>query len=196
MFPVTSCRLPETGNQKPATWMQHVMEPIVFTTERLVVRHYADHDAGNFFLLNSDPEVMRYIRAITNRADTDLFFAEVMRYSKENPAYGRMAVVEKESGVFVGSFAIIPIEQTDLMQLGYSLLPEYWGRGYATELVKWGLKYIFTRTAIEEIFGVTESLNTASQHVLLKSGFKPHSTVMEGEKKLDRFHLLKKNFRQ
>lgn len=170
------------------------MAQIVFDTERLIVRHYTAEDADNFFLLNADPDVMRYIRPVRNRADTDLFFAEVMWYSANNPAYGRMAVLDKESGEFVGSFAIIPIEQTDLMQLGYSFLPKFWGRGYATELVKRALIYIFTSTDIEEIFGVTESLNLASKHVLLKSGFVPHSDVMEGEKVLNRFHLLKKNF--
>jgi ribosomal-protein-alanine N-acetyltransferase len=172
------------------------MAQIVFDTERLVVRHYTPADADNFFLLNADPDVMRYIRPVRSRADTDQFFIEVMQYSTNNPGFGRMAVLNKLSGEFVGSFAIIPIEQIDLMQLGYSLLPNFWGRGYATELVRHGLIYIFTSTDIEEIFGVTESLNTASQHVLLKSGFVPHSNVMEGEKVLNRFHLLKKNFLQ
>jgi len=79
------------------------------------------------------------------------------------------------------------------MQLGYSLLPKYWGKGYATELVKRGLEYIFTHTSLDEIFAVTESLNKASQHVLLKSGFNPHSTVMEGEKELFRYVFLKKD---
>ena len=167
---------------------------IVFETERLIVRHYNDEDADNFYLLNSDPEVMRYIRPVRNRQDTDQFFAEVIQYSKDNPAYGRMAAKEKKSGAFVGSFAIIPLEKTVHMQLGYSLLPNYWGKGYATELVKGGLEHIFTHTNLDEIFGVTESSNTASQHVLLKSGFNPHSTVMEGEKELFRYVFLKKDF--
>ena len=140
------------------------------------------------------PEVMRYIRPVRNRPETDQFFAEVIQYSKDNPAYGRMAAIEKKSGAFVGSFAIIPLEKTEHMQLGYSLLPNYWGKGYATELVKAGLEYIFTLTNLDEIFGVTESSNTASQHVLLKSGFNRHSTVMEGEKELFRFIFLKKIF--
>src|SRR5688572_9761387 len=167
---------------------------IVFDTERLVVRHYTDDDADNFFLLNSDPDVMRYIRPVKSREETDIFFAEVIQYSKDNPACGRMAVMEKVSGIFVGSFAIIPLETTEHMQMGYSLLPKYWGKGYATELVKWGLHYIFTRTDLAEIFGVTESLNTASQRVLLKAGFNSHSTVMEGEKELHRFNFLKEKF--
>ena len=174
--------------------MDGSINQIVFDTERLIVRHYRDDDTDNFFLVMADPVVMRFIRPVTNRQETDLFFAEVMQYSKENPAYGRMAVVEKKSGEFVGSFAIIPIEKTEHMQLGYSLLPKHWGKGFATELVKWGLKYIFTRTDLDEISGVTESLNTASQHVLLKSGFNLHSTVMEGEKEVTRYVFLKKDF--
>jgi [ribosomal protein S5]-alanine N-acetyltransferase len=166
---------------------------IVFETERLLVRHYTEEDADNFFLLNSDPEVMRYIRPVKNRQDTDLFFAEVIQYSKNNPAYGRMAVNEKHSGIFVGSFAIIPLENTIHMQLGYSLLPAYWGKGFATELTKAGLNYVFTQTNLEEIFGVTETENTDSQKVLLKSGFTHHSNVMEGTKELRRFILLKKD---
>ena len=168
---------------------------IVFETERLIVRHYTEEDADNFFLLNSDPEVMRYIRPVKSREDTDLFFAEVIQYSKDHPAYGRMAVNEKHTNIFVGSFAVIPLEGTLHMQLGYSLLPSYWGKGFATELTKAGLTYVFTQTNLEEIFGVTESANTDSQKVLLKSGFIHHSDVMEGEKKLNRFILLKKDFK-
>lgn len=167
----------------------------VFETARLIVRHYTAEDADNFFLLNSDPEVMRYIRPVKSREDTDLFFAEVMQYSKDYPEYGRMAVNEKQSNIFIGSFAVIPLENTKHMQLGYSLLPAYWGKGFATELTKAGLNYVFTQTNLEEIFGVTESENVDSQKVLLKSGFSLHSNLMEGTKELHRFILLKKDFK-
>jgi len=167
----------------------------VFETERLLVRHYTETNADDFFLLNSDPEVMRYIRPVKSREDSDLFFAEVIQYSKDHPEFGRMAVDEKQSNIFVGSFAIIPLENTLHMQLGYSLLPAFWGKGFATELTKAGLNYVFTHTNLEEIFGVTESENIDSQKVLLKSGFTHHSNVMEGTKELYRFILLKKNFK-
>lgn len=158
---------------------------IVFKTERLLVRHYTEADADNFFLLNGDPEVMRYIRPVKGRKETDLFFAEVIQYSKNNPAYGRMAVIEKQSNIFVGSFAIIPLENTKHMQVGYSLLPPYWGKGFATELTKAGLKYVFSKTSLEEIFGVTESLNIDSQKVLLKNGFAFEKKYVENNKDLN-----------
>ena len=175
--------------------MKESTAQVVFETERLMVRHYTEADAGNFFLLNGDPLVMRYIRPVKSREQTDLFLAEVIQYSKNNPKYGRMAVYEKLTGAFVGSFAIIPLEGTIHMQVGYSLLPPYWGKGLATELTKAGLKYVFTQTNLEEIFGVTESGNIDSQKVLLKSGFVWHSSVMEETKELYRFLLSKKDFR-
>lgn len=161
---------------------------ILFETERLIVRHFIKDDCNNFFLLNGDPEVMRYIRPVKSREETDLFFEEIILYSKNNPAYGRMAVIEKHSKVFVGSFAIIPLENSEHMQVGYSLLPIYWGKGYATELVRTGLQYVFTQTNLLEIFAVTESLNSDSPKVLLKNGFVFEKTYAEGDKNLNLYH--------
>ncbi len=172
---------------------------ILFETQRLLVRHYSKADGDNFFLLNSNPEVMRYIRPVKSREETDLFFEEIIEYSKNNPAYGRMAAIEKRSGAFVGSFAIIPIEGTDKsnsdrMQLGYALLRQSWGKGYATELTMAGLQYIFTKTALTEIFAVTEVPNLTSQKVLLKAGFTLHNTYTEGTKELLQYIFLKQDF--
>jgi RimJ/RimL family protein N-acetyltransferase len=46
----------------------------IFETERLIVRQYVfETDAENFFLLNSDEDVMRYIRATKSREECDAF---------------------------------------------------------------------------------------------------------------------------
>ena len=161
---------------------------IVFETERLLVSHFSGADADKFFLLNGNAEVMRYIRPVKNREETDLFLAEVIQYSKNNPAFGRMAVFEKQSKTFVGSFAIIPLENSEQMQIGYALLPLFWGKGFATELVKTGVEYIFTQTNLVEIFAVTESLNIDSQKVILKNGFVFEKTYTEGGKEMNLYH--------
>ena len=167
---------------------------ILFETERLMVRHFIKDDCHNFFLLNGDPEVMRYIRPVKSREETDLFFEEIILYSKNNLAYGRMAVMEKQSNTFVGSFAIIPLENSEKMQMGYSLLPGYWGLGYATELTMAGLLYVFTKTTLTEIYAITEVANFASQKVLLKAGFMMHLTITEGIKDIYQYIFLKQDF--
>jgi ribosomal-protein-alanine N-acetyltransferase len=167
---------------------------ILFETERLTVRYYTKDDSYNFFLLNGDEEIMRYIRPAKSREDSDAYLLEVIDKYEQHPDQGRWATVDKLTNEFIGSFAYIPIENTDKMQLGYSLLKQNWGKGYATELTLGGLHYVFTKTPLTEIFGVTETPNIVSQNVLLKTGFALQDSFKEGDKELLRFVYYKKDF--
>jgi [ribosomal protein S5]-alanine N-acetyltransferase len=162
---------------------------IFFETERLIVRPYTKGDADNFFALNGDEEIMRYIRPAKSRVDSDAFLLETIAAVDANPLMGRWAVDEKSTGRFVGSFAVIFIEGTEMIQLGYSLLKKEWGKGYATELTKAGINYVFTVMQLPVIYAVTEIEHAASQQVLLKAGFKPEIIFTEDDKELQRFVL-------
>jgi len=165
-----------------------VASQIIFETKRLIVRQYVfDVDAEGFFLLNGDEEVMRYIRPAKTREECDVFLKEILTSAEANPGMGRWAAIEKKSGIFIGSFAIIPIENTNDIQLGYALLKKYWGKGFASELTMAGLEYYFSTTSAEKIYALAETPNTASHRVLLKNGFVPDGTRKEGVKELQQF---------
>ena len=100
---------------------------------------------------------------------------------------GRWGAYERSTGKFVGSFAIIPIEETIDIQLGYAFLKENWGKGFASELTREGLNYYFANTRADHIYAIAEKDNTASHNVLLKNGFVPDGTREEGEKSLLKF---------
>lgn len=68
------------------------------------------------------------------KEECDQFLLETIASYEKDKLYGRWAVEDKFTGEFVGSFAIIPVEGKEQMQLGYALLPTHWGKGYATEL--------------------------------------------------------------
>ena len=164
------------------------MGHIIFETERLIVRQYdLEDDAENFFLLNSDEDVMRYIRATKSREECNAFLKRIVDAYKINPLIGRWAAYEKATGIFVGSFAIIPIEDSDDIQLGYAFLKENWGKGFASELTKGGLSYYFNNTKADHIYAIAEKDNNASHRVLLKNGFAPDGIRTEGEKELLKF---------
>ena len=160
---------------------------IIFETDRLIVRRYTETDNDNFYSLAGNEDVMRYIRPIQTREESDKFLLENISFYNEHPLMGRWAVDEKISKKFVGSFAVIFIPKSDKIQLGYSLTKEEWGKGYATELTKKGLKYVFEVMKLPLIYAVTEKENRASQNVLLKAGFKQESTYNEDHKNLERF---------
>jgi RimJ/RimL family protein N-acetyltransferase len=164
---------------------------IIFETKRLLVRTYTKEDEDHFFALNGNEDVMRYIRPVKTRDQCHEFLLEVIAYAENEKIFGRWAVENKETNQVVGSFGVIPVEGKNQMQLGYALTPENWGHGYATELTRAGLEYIFTKTSIDPIYAYTESRNVLSKKVLLKTGFMPNGENTEDGKRIAGFILSK-----
>jgi len=156
----------------------------VFETERLLIRPYTMDDLPLFFRLNGDGEVMRYIRPAQNMEQTTEFLQKIIHAYQERPGIGRWAMFSKIDQQFAGSFAIIPIDNSTQLQLGYALLKENWGKGYASESVKGGLQYAFDKLGLIEIAAITYPENIPSQKVLLKNGFAFDKTFTEEEKEL------------
>jgi RimJ/RimL family protein N-acetyltransferase len=166
------------------------MGEYVFETERLIVCKFSfPEDADNFFSINGDKEVMQYIRAPKTKTECDEFLKEVVAGYETDKGRGRWAVIEKVTGEFVGSYAFIPVTGTDDYQLGYALLKKHWGRGFATELMREGIRYSFDTTDLKKIFGITEAINVPSQKVLLKTGFLLFSKYKEAGKEVCKFKL-------
>lgn len=162
----------------------------VFETPRLLVRQYNTSDANYFFMLNGNEEVSRYIRPVLSREESDKFLQQNIAFYQTHPNLGRWAAIEKVSNRFVGSCAIIPIEQErEKLQIGYALLPDEWGKGFATELVEFGKKFFFSNHDKDILYAITEQPNFLSQKVLIKAGFQQDGFMREGEKELFRFCL-------
>jgi len=65
-----------------------------------------------------------------------------------------------------------PPDKNGLVEVGYSVLPEWQGRGYATEMVNLLVSHAFTFEKTSKIIAHTSSENEASNRVLISSGFK------------------------
>lgn len=148
------------------------MISMIFETARLLVRQYNFDDAENFYLLNSDKDVMKYIRTPKTRQQAFQFLQENIEYYNDFPLYGRWALIEKSNQEFIGSFMIRPSTAvTNEIELGYAMFKNYWGKGYATESVKGGLDIAFRQLKLPSIIAITQTENISSQKVLLKCGF-------------------------
>jgi len=136
-------------------------------------------DLDNFYRLNGNEDVMRFIRPAQTKKQSRVFLQKIIAAYTERPRLGRWGMILKADHQFVGSFAIIPVENSDQLQLGYALVKEHWGKGYATESVKGGIQYAFGYLDLAEIAGITYPENTPSQKVLLKNGFVFDKTFIE-----------------
>lgn len=164
---------------------------IIFETERIIVRPYTKNDLHHFFRLNGDEDIMRYIRPAQTLEQTKEFLKRIVNDYELWPGMGRWAMFRKDDQEFIGSFAIIPIENSDKLQLGYALVKTDWGKGYASESVKGGLQYAFGKLGLTEIAGITYPENISSQKVLLKNGFVFDSVFTEDERELSLY--IRKN---
>ena len=164
----------------------------IFETERLLVRPYHAGDFEDFYALNSDEEVMRYIRPAQSREDAQVFFTKIIEDYEVQPGLGRWAMILKQDNTLVGSFAVIPVLDSTDIQIGYALLKQNWGKGYASESVTGGIKYVFNKLGLSHVAGITEPGNVVSQKVLLKNGFKFEKEFYEKSKKLNLYRLYKK----
>jgi len=151
-------------------------------TERLFLRAFEEKDAADFFRLNSHPEVIRYT------GDPPVESVEAAQVGIRNyPDWslygiGRWATIEKATGEIIGFAGLKYLPEFDEVDLGYRFLPEYWGKGLATESSIACLRYGFEVLGLERIVGYTESENLASIRVLEKVGMVRQEPILyDGE---------------
>jgi RimJ/RimL family protein N-acetyltransferase len=151
------------------------MIQVFLETQRLVLRRFTPHDAGNLFDLDSDPAVMRYL---TGGVPTprQVIEAEILprflRYDEGRPGFGFWAAVDRASGQFLGWFSLRPADGADPGDavLGFRLRRAAWGRGLATEGARALIRLAFTELGVERVVATTYEHNLASRRVLEKAG--------------------------
>jgi [ribosomal protein S5]-alanine N-acetyltransferase len=147
-------------------------------TDRLMLRDITEADCPLMHQMDTDPLVLRYLAGIPPPQDEEETM-QYIRYRQEHYktyGFGRWAAIEKETGRLIG-WAGLKVETNvnghdSFYDLGYRLLPEYWNRGYATELSKALIKYGFDQLGLERICAYAEEEAGASRRVLEKVGFK------------------------
>ena len=140
-------------------------------TDRLALRRFTADDLDLLDRLNSDPEVMRHMGGAKDRAGSKAMLeTRILAYYGQHPGLGIWATLERSSGACVGLHLLNHIQGESFVQVGYQLFPEYWHRGYATEMAIPLVRYGFVELRLARIAGITTLPNLASQRVLLKAG--------------------------
>lgn len=144
-------------------------------TTRIRLRPVEDHDFAHIFRLMSDPEVMKHIRpASDDPEDTRKRMADWARYAEAHPGLGVFIAEWKADGAFIGYVVARHVDfdsASGEYEVGYTLAPEQWGKGAATEITRALCAYLFERFGPEYVVAFTDSANVASQQVLTKAGF-------------------------
>ncbi|MBK9730893.1 MAG: GNAT family N-acetyltransferase [Chitinophagaceae bacterium] len=145
----------------------------ILETPRLLLRELSQDDYQNFFDLNNDPEVVKYVGdgafASVNAAKN--FLLNYDQYKKYG--VGRWAVILKASNEFTGWCGLKfqqDLSETGEVDLGYRFSRKFWGQGIGSEAAKACVDYGFHQLHYKRIIGRVMAGNIASVKVLEHCG--------------------------
>ncbi|MCB0501974.1 MAG: GNAT family N-acetyltransferase [Bacteroidetes bacterium] len=143
-------------------------------TERLELQKLSISDVDWLLELHTNPEVMKYIWPCYPKAvDLDLErkrLAKMVDYNNSEPHFGYYGISIPTAGKSIGWACLKHLDGGALIEIGYRLFPEYWGKGYATEAASSLMEMGWKELNLQKIVGITAPANEASKKVLLKLG--------------------------
>lgn len=155
---------------------------VLIETERLQMREFTLDDTDAVYEFQTNSDVLRYMGgdgAVETREDAERIIRDIWLVEYEKYGYARYALVHKVDQRVIGFCGLKFEPEYGLPDLGYRMLPEYWGRGLATEAALAVLEYARDVLQLEKIFGEVVEKNTASINVLEKVGFRHVDTYQK-----------------
>jgi len=143
-------------------------------TERLVLRNWEDRDRELFHRINSDERVMEFFPFRRDRAAADAKMDE-LRAMIEEDGFGFAAAEIAATGECIGFVGITGTDHLDFLpatviEIGWRLAPEFWGKGYVTEAADAWLAHGFETLGLEEIVSFAVHDNHRSTAVMERLG--------------------------
>lgn len=147
--------------------------PDDLVTQRLVLQRLTERHLDDLVRLCADEQVMALTGGVRSAEQTRQWLAEQIAHWNEH-GFGRWALRDRASGVFIGRGGLrrVVVEGQDEIDLGYSLFPEYWGRGLAVEVAREALRTGFEVLRLPSIVAVTQPHHHRSRRVMERAGLR------------------------
>lgn len=140
----------------------------VINSDRLVLTPLTENDFSDIHLMNCFPEVAQYntIGIPAALSVTSAMLQKVMA----DPTKNVWVMRGKNTGVYVGEVGLnLSASKYAKGEIHYSLLPEHWGKGYASETVQAIINYGFETLKLHRIEAGVAVENTKSVNLLEKA---------------------------
>ncbi|MEO0752326.1 MAG: GNAT family protein [Pseudomonadota bacterium] len=162
-------------------------DELTLETKRLVLTPFQSEDVDIAQAVLCDNRVMRFVADIMTPKAVETHMVDAVKRG----AGGRIGIWlarRKDTGAKIGDLVLmpLPIEEDDYdwsllvpdtypdahIEVGYLLVPDAWGQGFATEACTRLLRFAFEETSLDEVVACADAGNTKSHHVLQKSGLR------------------------
>lgn len=99
-------------------------------------------------------------------------YQELLANNSIAPGFGSFKILDALSNGFIG-LAKLEVKEKDSAEaeLGYMILPQYWGKGIGGTVAKQLLEMAKTEKSINKLTAIIDPKNLASRKILLNNGF-------------------------
>ena len=137
-------------------------------SDRLLLRPYVEADRAVFVALNMDPAVRRHMGGALEQSRAEALFERVLAGADGLEAY---AIDAREGGAYLGHVFVQRDGEAGEGELGFVLVADAWGRGYATEAARALADDVLAREPALRLVATVDLDHPASARVLEKAGF-------------------------
>jgi RimJ/RimL family protein N-acetyltransferase len=152
---------------------------IICETERLIIRTLTLNDATFIVQLLNEESFIRCIgdKNVRSIADANNYLNNGPISSYKHYDFGLNLVLLKETETPIGMCGLLKRPELNHPDLGYALLPEFWGKGFAIEAAKAILEEEVVTHTTNKILAITSPDNSSSNRLLKKVGFSFKETI-------------------
>lgn len=140
---------------------------------KIILTKFTESDFTNYFKLVNNEKVMEMIteRAIElEEAKKD--FEKLIENNRLTPSFGNFKILNEDTNEFLGLAKLkITEANTTEAELGYILLPKYWGKGIASTVGRRLIEIGKKQNSLKRIFAIIDPKNIPSRKVLTNNGF-------------------------
>lgn len=162
---------------------------MIYQSKRLTLKEYNKEDIDLFYSVFSNTEVMKYafLQRYESKDDILPYFHKVLENNAtfiNRPVY-EYGIYRSEDNKYIGHGDIEVYYQNEYGgcgEIGYFILPDFWGQGYATEIARLMLSISFKELKLHRISATCNAYNVSSENIMKKLGM-----VLEGESRKVRF---------
>ena len=138
---------------------------------RLTLRPYKAADLSAFAAINADEVVRKHLGGVLSQSEANSLFERFVT-GECLPGHEAWAVTRNDTCEYIGHCWFSMREGADWPELGFLISPQYWRRGYGTEVARRLIKYALGRDGYGGVLATVDPDHTACIVVLERAGMK------------------------
>ena len=163
-------------------------------TDRIRFRLIERSDFGHWLPFFNEPESFRYWNMDRQPAEVECqqwYDKQFGRYDQDTG--GMNALIEKASGRLVGHCGLLVqnVDENVELEIGYSLLPFFWNKGFASEAAKKCRDIAFEREYSSSLISIISLTNVPSARVAEKNGMSIDKETIYNDNSVNIFRITR-----